>query len=276
MIGIYTNLERDHGLACTKSLILALKEEGLDYSCYFNLKGKVDCGVFFDAQSMHTLDMLIALGGDGTILSASSLCCLHSTPLCGINLGKVGFLADIEPGAVRECAKAIKTSKYKIVERNMLGYSFSGSSGDALNELTISRNKAEKSLNFNVSVRGETVSSFFGDGFLISTPTGSTAYSLSAGGPIVASDVGCLILTPLNAHSMFTRSIIVSDKEEIAVSVDNEASVIADGQLIGVTDKTIVVKKSPRAAKFVVFSDKNFYSKLRKKLSSISILPEDR
>lgn len=275
MIGIYTNIEKDINLKHTKALAAAVAAEGLDFACHVGLKGKITASKYFDKNNMPPLDIMIALGGDGTMLSASMLCSPHDIPLCGINLGKVGFLADIEPDDIAECVTAIKNKKYKIIERKMLGYSTDGCTGEALNELTISRNKAERSLNFCVRVRGEIVSSFFGDGFLISTPTGSTAYSLSAGGPIVASDVDCLLLTPLCAHSIFARSIIVSDKEEIVVTVDNPAAVIADGKLVCVTDNQIIVKKSAHTAKFAAFSNKNFYSKLRKKLNSISILPEE-
>lgn len=273
MIGIYTNTDRDVGLKSTKKLTELLTVAGLEFCCYDNLKGSIDAKSFFDEKTIPHMDMLITLGGDGTILSASVLFASKGIPICGINFGKVGFLAESEPADMAKCIENIVNRKYKIKERSMLSYSFDGVTGNALNELTLSRNKAERSLNFSINVRGETVSAFFGDGFLISTPTGSTAYSLSAGGPIVASDVGCMILTPLNPHSLFTRSIIVNDKEEITVTVDNSASVIADGRLVGVTDKTITVKKSSIATKLVVFNDKNFYSKLRKKLYSISILP---
>ena len=276
MVGIYTNLERDKNLKVTKLLLENLERAGILYCMHSDAAKLLKCDCFFDENSIPQLELMIALGGDGTILSALQFCSGGGIPIVGINLGKVGFLAEIDVCGIKSFVDKIAAKKYGVSDKNMLSVSFDGQTFDALNEISISRNKAERSINFQVFVRDEAVSSFFGDGFLVSTPTGSTAYSLSAGGPIVSYDVRCLILTPLNAHSLFSRSMIVGGDERVVVTVDNCVSVISDGKLSGITDNEVVISKSTKIAKFAVFNEKNFYSKLRKKLGSISILPEDK
>ncbi len=215
-------------------------------------------------------DMLLSFGGDGTFLTASRLVYSAGVPILGVNLGRLGFLSDAE---LPDVAESLLSGRYKVVEREMLRlnpdtldvYPY------ALNEVTLRRGGAG-TLGIDVSVDGEDLPTYWADGLLVSTSSGSTAYSLSAGGPICAPDVGVFIITPIAPHNLNVRPLVVSQKSKISLlahdrkhidpilSVDNLDYTLPEGS-------PLHLSLSPKTLKRVVLeSSGGFIEALRSKL----------
>ncbi|MGA0410732.1 MAG: NAD kinase [Candidatus Nanopelagicaceae bacterium] len=185
-------------------------------------------------EDVKSHELVLVLGGDGTILRGAEIAHGTDVPVLGINLGHVGFLAQIEKPSVAELAKAIKSRKYKTEKRMTLAYKvLRGESlitnGWALNEVTVERN-TEAMIELFVQIDHRPLSRWGCDGVICATPTGSTAYAFSAGGPVVWPDVDALVLLPLAAHALFSDPMVVSPESEIAIDVESEIGVLsADG-----------------------------------------------
>ncbi|CAB4707496.1 MAG: NAD kinase [Actinobacteria bacterium] len=179
-------------------------------------------------------DWAVVLGGDGTILRAAEIVRGHKVPIIGINLGNVGFLAEISQPSVDEIVKAVLTSNIHIEARLLLKYEIKRgektiSQGWALNEISIERSSTQM-LELFLQIDGRPLSKWGCDGVICATPTGSTAYAFSAGGPVVWPEVSALVLLPLAAHALFSRPMVVSPDCEVVIDVSSEsAQISADG-----------------------------------------------
>lgn len=221
-------------------------------------------------------DIVIAIGGDGTIIHAAKYAAELHKPVLGVNCGRVGFVANMEPTELPLLAKLF-SGEYILDERMMLEASIS--KGDnvtslyALNDVTVSRGALSRMIELSVQLNGEFINSYRADGLLLSTPTGSTAYSLSAGGPVIEPHMKCILLTPICPHSLFSRSVLFSDDscvdiipkieddDDIYVSVDGVKSIkLEQGDFI-------TVKKAELTANFIKLNNKNFYRILNDKLN---------
>ena len=198
----------------------ALDDEAadLDSSCYSSV-------VPFDDDAARGVDLVFVLGGDGTLLRAAEAARPAGVPVLGVNLGRVGFLAEAEPEALDEAVAQVTDGRYHVEER--MTVDVTASIGDrvlartwALNEASLEKSSRERILDVRIEVDGRPVSSFGCDGVLCATPTGSTAYAYSAGGPIVWPDVNAMLVVPSNAHAMFSRPLVVSRRSVVAVEVD--------------------------------------------------------
>ena len=180
------------------------------------------------------VDIAVVLGGDGTMLRAAELCRGKSTPILGINLGHVGFLAEIERPSLVEVVEAISSGSFYVEERMSLNYQLlrggkSISSGWALNEVLVERNDHQM-IDLFVQIDHRPLSRWWCDSVICATPTGSTAYAYSAGGPVVWPEVDALVLLPLAAHALFSRPMVVSPRSEIVLDLESEsADLNADG-----------------------------------------------
>ena len=180
------------------------------------------------------VDIAVVLGGDGTMLRAAELCRGKSTPILGINLGHVGFLAEIERPSLVEIVEAIASGSFYVEERMSLNYQLlrggkSISSGWALNEVLVERNDHQM-IDLFVQIDHRPLSRWWCDSVICATPTGSTAYAYSAGGPVVWPEVDALVLLPLAAHALFSRPMVVSPRSEIVLDLESEsADLNADG-----------------------------------------------
>jgi NAD+ kinase len=180
------------------------------------------------------VDIAVVLGGDGTMLRAAELCRGKSTPILGINLGHVGFLAEIERPSLAEIVEAIASGSFYVEERMSLNYQLlrggkSISSGWALNEVLVERNDHQM-IDLFVQIDHRPLSRWWCDSVICATPTGSTAYAYSAGGPVVWPEVDALVLLPLAAHALFSRPMVVSPRSEIVLDLESEsADLNADG-----------------------------------------------
>jgi len=219
---------RNEALNTGKELAKLLREENLDVYATIKLDGANE----FDESSK--VDLAVVLGGDGTMLRASELFRGKKLPILGINLGHVGFLAEIERPSLSDIASAITNGSFEIEERMSLSYQLLRGgkllqSGWALNEVTIERNDHQM-IDLFVQIDHRPLSRWWCDAVICATPTGSTAYAYSAGGPVVWPEVDALVLLPLAAHALFTRPMVISPRSEIVIDIESEsADLNADG-----------------------------------------------
>jgi NAD+ kinase len=192
-----------------------------------------------DSEAARDTEIVMVFGGDGTFLRAAELARYTDAALMGVNLGRVGFLAETEPEAVEETLHAIEACEYSVEERLAIEVDVVDTDGAvvggtwALNEVSIEKAERARVLDVVISIDGRPLTSFGCDGVLCATPTGSTAYAFSAGGPVVWPDVEALLLVPTNAHALFARPLVTSPDSVLTVSVPadgNRARVSADGR----------------------------------------------
>ncbi len=225
-------------------------------------------------------EALLVLGGDGTLLSVAIRLRKTDIPMLGINLGHVGYLAEVEAGEVEGAIGRLMDGKFAIEERMMLaGFtSIGGEKGElehALNDIVLSRYGNLQVASYRIYVNDVFLSEYSADGIIISTPTGSTGYNLSAGGPIVEPSASLLVLTPVCPHTMNTRSIVLSEEDIVRVellpgrsSKVAAASTYFDGVPMGVlyAGDHVEVRKSKRVCRFIKLGSDGFLQVLRKKL----------
>jgi len=221
-------------------------------------------------------DMLIAIGGDGTVLRAQRLAVRQKTPVLGVGAGRLGFLAEVVPPDVEKAMQRVLSGDYRVEHRSLITVSHhregdSLGTYSALNDVVLARGKSPRSLWIQVVVDGATLAQFVADGVIAATATGSTAYSLAAGGPILAPQVPAILLTPIAAHLSFVQSVIVPDTSHIELSLlrPQDALFTADGQVdrqVKFGDR-LVIKPSRNTAQFVRLTPSSqFYSELVSRL----------
>jgi NAD+ kinase len=223
--------------------------------------------------------LLLALGGDGTVLSAARLAAPHGVPLLGANLGGFGFLTEIASDHLPDTLPQVIAGDYGVIERMMLDAQIIRSHEAvyrlaALNDVVLTKGAFSRLVRLRVSVDGEYLATFPADGLIISTTTGSTAYSLSAGGPVADPRVHVLLLTPICAHTLSARSLVISADDTVEVAIESvlateqELAVTIDGQVGHHLESSdlLRVSRAPFAAKFVRLGESSFYERLRTKL----------
>lgn len=236
-----------------------------------------DCGILFGEffSLLEQADFCVAVGGDGTIIHMAKHAAMADKPVLGINLGRLGFLATMEMDQIYLLEKLI-TGDYAAEERMMLRVTLQHGDSEqswlALNDAVISKGSVSRMIEFSVSNRDKPVGAYRADGIIASTPTGSTAYSLSAGGPIIDPRISCISLTPISSHSLFSRSILFQedsrlcltpsggDEQQIYLTVDGEHSVP-----ICRTDM-LIIEKSELPVKLINLTGKAFYEVINEKL----------
>lgn len=223
------------------------------------------------------VDMVMVLGGDGTFLSVARRFAAANIPLLGVNLGRLGFLTEVEPGDDLEAALAkLAAGEYIIDSRSMLDIRIVRKGQEveqtyALNEVTVAKGPLARIIRLDAQVDGALVGSYHGDGLIVSTPTGSTGYSLSAGGPIIAPNVKVMIMTPICPHTLFARPIVVDRHARITVDIrspQQEIVLTVDGQhsLYLQYNDTIEVSHSAHRTSLVRLQGKSFFDILHRKL----------
>ncbi|MDE7299874.1 MAG: NAD(+)/NADH kinase [Lachnospiraceae bacterium] len=241
--GIITNRDKDEGLAVTGRLQELLRAAGAE--CFLAPgRRRGDGSPYTPTEELPAdTDGLIVLGGDGTLLQAAHDVASRGIPLLGINLGTLGFLAETELSGMQEAVRRLVAGQFEIEDHMMLsvrrpaGPEAAGESlPDALNDLVITRSGFSRLIAVGVYINGELVNNYRGDGVIISTPTGSTGYNLSAGGPIVSPVSRLIVITPICPHSLNARSIVVSDEDVVSIRIrkskktqEEEAIATVDG-----------------------------------------------
>lgn len=227
-----------------------------------------------EAETLEDAQAIAVLGGDGTILRALRLMNGRMRPVLGVNLGTVGFLAECAPEGVREAVERLAAGDYRLEERMLLRVEGEGvASALALNDVVISRGSCQRVLQTEIFVDGQQAARYSGDGAVIASPTGSTAYSLSAGGPVVVPDMDCMVLAPVCPHTFSARPMVIGGASEVraqcaARDADGALMVSIDGAPgITLTRADILVKRAVERLPFVRFEEDRFFSLLREKLS---------
>lgn len=278
-IGIVPNLLKDKDLETTKCVIEWLLEHEAEVYIAHHIGCLLGKGVHLveDEQIYEKSEAIIAIGGDGTILSVTQKACLYDLPIMGINLGRLGFLADVEISEVQELLPKLIQDTYSIDERMMLTVKVTLPSGEthkfqALNDIYVARGSSSRISEFEIQVNEQFLDIYPADGIIFATPTGSTAYNLSAGGPIVAPNARQIMITPICPHSIYSRAVIVSDTDHIQIKTNNydgtTLELVVDGQMkMNITPMhCIEIQKAPYTTKLIKLSDLHFFEILRKKI----------
>jgi NAD+ kinase len=222
-------------------------------------------------------DLVVAIGGDGTLLHAARNVAARNVPLVGINRGRLGFLTDVSPEHMREALDAILSGDYLSERRLMLaatiGERIKTGALFALNDIVLQRGDTGRLLDFTTDVDGAYVNTHRGDGLIVATPTGSTAYALSCGGPIIQPNVDALAMVPICPHTLSDRPLVLPSSSEIRVTLDNaggsEAHVVCDGESLGrmSAGDVLTISLAKQAVTLLHPRDYNYYELLRSKLN---------
>ncbi|KJD32479.1 inorganic polyphosphate kinase [Tamlana nanhaiensis] len=223
-----------------------------------------------------SFDLLVSVGGDGTILRAITYVKDIDIPIIGINTGRLGFLATIHVEAIEQAFQNIIDGKYKISERSLLEVETSPTNADvkdlyfALNEVTVSRKNTTSMITVETHLDGEYLTSYWSDGLIVSTPTGSTGYSLSCGGPVITPGAYSFVLTPIAPHNLSARPLVIPDSTEIQLKVDGREQqhlISLDSRIATLDNGTIIkIKKADFTIKMIDLFNESFLDTLRKKL----------
>ncbi|MFZ5988856.1 MAG: NAD(+)/NADH kinase [Bacillota bacterium] len=278
-IGIITNRDKDEGLKYTRVLFESIGSNGAEALVPAEIAGDIGAeNKNLDENNIVKMsDIIICLGGDGTFLKAARMLLGKNKPLLGVNLGNLGFLADVDKNDIDTAIKRLVKGDYRIDERMMLETCILRDNNViaedvVLNDVVISRGALSRILHLKTYINDAFMDLYPGDGLIISTPTGSTAYSLSAGGPIVEPDVDLIIATPICPHLLYSRSFVTTGDRVIKVVVDegygHDAMVTVDGQngyeIRG--GDSIITKKSSHSVKMIRLNTRNFFDVLRGKI----------
>lgn len=242
---------------------------------YLERQGK-ECALADDGQPPEDTEGALVLGGDGTMIQAARELLNRNIPIIGINLGTLGYLTEIEVQNLYPALDSLIADNYMVENRMLLKGIFPNGKEDvALNDIIVTRYGSLHLIKFNVYVNGELLNTYQADGMILSTPTGSTAYNLSAGGPIVEPTAELIVMTPICSHALNTSSIVLSVHDEIVIELDSrrencveEAVVAFDGtdMLTMRTGERITVRKAERTTKLMNISRASFLETLRKKM----------
>lgn len=278
-IAVISNDGKDTGLLNTKKLVSILIDKAYVYmdESYRSTGLQVR---YVRAENLYdNADYAVALGGDGTILQSAALCARKNVPVLGINLGKIGFMTEIELCDMEKALKKLLAGEFTIEKRMMIKaeirrggktkYSF-----HALNDVVVSKSIGEKLISIELSTNGEAVNRYTADGLIIATPTGSTGYSISAGGPVVDPCMRLLVATPICAHMLSVRSAVLSSDKTMKIKIDSryggtDAIVTADGDIHGYIKNTdeVIITQSEYDFGLIKIGNQSFYDTLIKKLS---------
>lgn len=226
--------------------------------------------------TQNQLDCVLVLGGDGTLLNVARKLAPIGIPILGINLGNLGFLTGIELSGLHEGLNALVREELYFEERMMLEAEVVRNNLQpekffALNDMVITKGAFSRMIRLKMSISGEYVETFPADGLIVSSPTGSTAYCLSAGGPIVSPEIEAMIITPICPHNLYSRPMVISPTEEVRITMVTkgvEAMLTVDGQhgvQLGSED-AVIIRKAPFYTKLVRLKDRSFFAVLRDKM----------
>jgi NAD+ kinase len=277
-IGLVLNTEKDNSEKISKEMIQLIKQKGLEY--LLEEDGAKELDLKHKRAIFKTMrekaDLIIVFGGDGTFLHTSLNFIGTGIPLMGINLGRIGFLTEIETNELSEALDDIVNKNYTVESRNTLQVSIKRddkviNNKYAINDVVINRCADGEMLKVNMHINNEFVNSYRGDGIIVSTPTGSTAYSFSAGGPIINPKVKAILITPLSPHAVHVKPMVISDDEVINIDVEGKKDKIyltTDGRnSIKIKNEDIIeIKSSEQEISLIKFPDRTFYTILRNKM----------
>ena len=285
---VITNKPKDKNLEITEYIVDYFQKRGrtCSYVCLENMEEEFGENNHNPLHIDEKTECILVIGGDGTLLQAARDTLYLDIPLLGINYGSLGFLAEVEKSNLEEALEALLVQDLEIEKRMMLtgnilrhrdeNTNLKKDREHALNDIVLTRHGSLKILNFDIYVNGQYLNHYCADGVIVSTPTGSTGYNMSAGGPIVEPRAELLLVTPICPHTLNTRSIILSAEDKIEVRIPigknglpQEVEVNFDGNHKGIltTGDCISITKSGKVTKFVRINQVSFLEVLHKKMS---------
>ena len=245
-----------------------------------HLPGLSGCTVLTEPDALQSCDLVITIGGDGTMIHTAIDALEYDKPIIGINSGRLGYLTQIDY-PFGDSIQKLASGHYTIQERTVLEACFTGRDGSsrtyhAVNDIVIARSSVGSMIDIEIERDSSPFASYRADGLIFATPTGSTAYSMSAGGAIVDPSMDCLIMTPICPHSLGDRSVVLAGQSPLSVQLITKntrpnAGVAVDGEIVEQMDETarLVVYAAQRRSKFVQLNDISFYKTLGKKLLGV-------
>jgi NAD+ kinase len=214
-------------------------------------------------------DLVIAVGGDGTVLAAAQRALAHDVPVLGFNLGTMGFLAEAEPEDLEWVLERLLEGDYDLSERMTIRATVAGETATGVNDVIVEKVDSQRLIHLDVAVNGERFVTYRADGLIAATPTGSTAYSFSARGPLVDPDLNAMILTPVAAHSLFDRTLVLPARSRLSIVVqrDRPVKVTVDKIDMGhlTAGLTVDIEQGERPARFVRFGQRSFPGLVKEK-----------
>lgn len=271
-IGIATNLKRDNNAQASRMFCQKLSQVGIDYKVCDNARNFFEPKyIATEKQVFEWCDIVVAFGGDGTILSIVRNM-PKDLPILGINMGKIGFLTEIDENQMGFAITSLLNGDYSIEKRAMITAKYKDKKYLALNEVILSRQDPCHVSVFDVAIDGISADTLRCDGVLVSTPTGSTAYSLSCNGPVLSPTVKALIVNAICPHSLHSCPIVVDDNMNIKISTkDGSMRIIVDGVIVAKTKESesveVFIEKAQTQASLIRLKNENFYAKLKAKLN---------
>lgn len=215
-------------------------------------------------------DYVISVGGDGTILKSAKEIGELLIPIVGLNKGRLGFLANSKVEIIDDILNKLKKKEFNISERSIIKAEFEGLNKFALNEISVSRKNTTSLITIETKIDHQYLNTYWADGLIVSTPTGSTGYSLSCGGPIIMPDAKNFVLTPIAPHNLNARPLVISDRKKIEISIngrENECFISVDSKIYSISiDSSVIISKASHYLNMVEFKDDNYLNTLREKL----------
>jgi NAD+ kinase len=269
---IVTNDGKDEELRITKRITEILDKHGKAYTlCEKDERKKIRLETV-----PEEIDCAIVIGGDGSFIDVARLFQYRDVPILGVNMGTLGYLTEVEPNEIEEALGKILKGDYRIEDHMMLESTYKGQSAIALNDVVIGRDSALKIIKFQLFVNGVLLNEYQADGIIISTPTGSTAYNLSAGGPVVEPTASMIVITPICSHALDNKSVVLSADDEIVIKLLQRRSHridVARITLDGVnmfnlnSNEIVTINKAKETTKFIKIEQRSFLDVLRKKMN---------
>lgn len=284
-LGIFPNLVKRESAAFVQQLIKICEQYGIEY--YFPAYVSESLQPVYQriaAEHLrpqmtiyNTIDIAIVLGGDGTILKLSKQFASAGVPICGINLGSLGFLYEVETKNLAKRIQDLLEKRYFLEERMMLHAEMSYEDGmvqtlpEALNDIVIGHGNVGKLIRVDMSINGHFIQQYPGDGIVVATATGSTGYTFSSGGPIVSPKVHCIMVTPICPHLLLKVPLVLSETDQVSFTVANSRNIVrvsVDGMMDQelMHNMTLRINKSSNVLKIIRFNPNYFYTNLFTKL----------
>ena len=278
-IALFTNLDvienYDNIFSVIKSLIKNKIEFEIDINSKISKSALQSANIDEDniknfVELNDSYDFAVSVGGDGTILNSAEKIGELSIPIIGLNTGRLGFLANSSLKNIEMVIDKLKNNDFNISNRSIIEVLFNDKKKYALNEITVSRKNTTSLITIEAKLNNQYLNTYWADGLIVSTPTGSTGYSLSCGGPIIIPESKNFVLTPIAPHNLNARPLVISDDKKVDISVngrENEYLISVDSNIYSVPiDLNIIVQKSSRFLKMVEFDEDSYLKVLREKL----------
>ena len=282
-IGLIINTDKSQALVCAQQIAKLLLSEDAEVFLNISVKELINLSEqennvsYFDSDEkvIKHCDAAITVGGDGTIIHNAKFSATYKKPMLGVNMGRIGFVAGLEYYEIAELKKLLK-GEFKTQRRMLLNVELKR--GDtvqnflAVNEAALTRDVLKPIIDISVFLNSERIMTYRADGMIFATPTGSTAYSFSSGGPVIEPDMECILLTPICPHALSSRQVVFSKDAVLTATVDNadlsHSYLVVDGQTNVEIQKgdRITITKSEDYLELIILKEKNFYTLLNEKL----------